>query len=102
MGKEHAPGKEDGEPSKQEQELGALPDGGLQRFEEVKSLMRKMMPVAARSRREYLVAQDEVDMHAHAPTRTRRHARRSQRGRDDARRHGTDRAARARWRALKD
>ena len=54
------------------------------------------MPVARRVLgRARAHAQDEVD-YAQALYRTRRHARRSPRGRDDARGRGPDRAARAR------
>ena len=66
---------------------------------EAKSVLRKMMPVARR----VLGEGHETTLKMRAITRgalpgPRRHARRSPRGRDDARRHRTDRAARVWWR----
>ena len=59
----------------------------LQRFEEAKSLLRKTMPVARRVLGECHDThdQDEVDLRGGALPGPRRHARRSPRGRDDAR-----------------
>ena len=93
-GEEH---KNDPHSSQQLRELSLV---GLERYQEAKSLMRKMMPVARR----VLGESHDVTLRMRrtlaigALLGHQRHAHRTPRGRDDARGGGTDRAAR-RWRA---
>ena len=70
-------------------------------FEEARSLLRKMVPVARRvlgEANDLTLKMRWLSARALYQSR-RRHARRSPRGRDDRRGHSSDRAARSRWRA---